>query len=51
MSIEIIGGSAAAVIGAGAYLTWAVRPVAIAYRVGRLVGGSRATTSPGRRTA
>jgi hypothetical protein len=37
-NLEIIGGSAAAVIAAGAYLRWAVRPVIGAYRLGRLAG-------------
>lgn len=37
-TIEIIGGTAAAVIAAGAYLRWATMPTVAAYRVGRGIG-------------
>ena len=37
-TIEIIGGSAAAVIAAGAYLRRGVMPAVVAYRLGRTMG-------------
>jgi hypothetical protein len=45
-NLEIIGGGAAAVIAAGAYLKWATMPVVGAYRLGREVG--RAQGVPGK---
>jgi hypothetical protein len=37
-TIEITGGAVAATIAAGAYLRWGVKPVAIAFQLGRLIG-------------
>ncbi len=37
-TIEIIGTGTAGIVAAGAYLKWAVRPVTIAYQLGRAIG-------------
>jgi hypothetical protein len=37
-AIELAATAAAAVLGAGAYLRWAIQPVSTAYRIGRTVG-------------
>lgn len=35
-NIELIGGSAAAVVAAGTYMRWAVRPALISYQLGAM---------------
>ena len=46
MAIEIIGGAVAAAAGLGAWMRWTVKPVIIAYHVGR--GVERLVADPAR---